>query len=120
MASADQIMEFLCSNKKYFISPDAYTEEQLAQYKVATDLTPEKTLQLVTIRYQMSNNSYKRYVATTIASDVSDETVAEILENQSSLQGVDIAESSLRTYPDAKYFANIIGYIGTTSPETGK
>lgn len=25
---------------------------------------------------------------------------------------MDIAESSLRTYPDAKYFANIIGYIG--------
>ena len=46
VASADQIMEFLCSNKKYFISPDAYTEEQLAQYKVATDLTPEKTQQL--------------------------------------------------------------------------
>ena len=60
----------------------------------------------------MSTNSYKRYVATTIASDVSDETVAEILENQSELQGVDIAQNSLRVYPDAEYFANIIGYIG--------
>ena len=28
------------------------------------------------------------------------------------LQGVDIEQSSLRTYADSKYFANIIGYIG--------
>ena len=112
VASADQVIEFLCSNKKYFISPDAYSEEQLTQYHVPTNLPPEKILQLVTVRYQMGNNSYKRYVATTIASDVCDETVAEILESQSDLQGVDIAESSLRTYPDAEYFANIIGYIG--------
>ena len=47
-----------------------------------------------------------------MASDVSDATVAEILENQSNLQGVDIEQSSLRTYADSKYFANIIGYIG--------
>ena len=51
-------------------------------------------------------------MTTTVASDVSDATVAEILENQSNLQGVDIEQSSLRTYADSKYFANIIGYIG--------
>lgn len=112
VSTADQMMEYLCGNKKYFISPDAYSEDQIKQYHVPTDLTPEQILKLVTVRYQMSTNSYKRYVATTIASDVSDETVAEILENQSELQGVDIAQNSLRVYPDAEYFANIIGYIG--------
>ena len=90
VSTADQMMEYLCGNKKYFISPDAYSEDQIKQYHVPTDLTPEQILKLVTVRYQMSTNSYKRYVATTIASDVSDETVAEILENQSELQGVSI------------------------------
>ena len=112
MATADEMIEYLCGKKKFWISPDLYTEEQIKEYKVPTDLTPELILKLVTIRYAISSNSFKRYVTTTVASDVSDATVAEILENQSNLQGVDIEQSSLRTYADSKYFANIIGYIG--------
>lgn len=112
VATANEMIEYLCGKKKFWISPDLYTEEQIKEYKVPTDLTPEQILKLVTIRYAISSNSFKRYVTTTVASDVSDATVAEILENQSNLQGVDIEQSSLRTYADSKYFANIIGYIG--------
>ena len=112
VATADEMIEYLCGKKKFWISPDLYTEEQIKEYKVPTDLTPEQILKLVTIRYAISSNSFKRYVTTTVASDVSDATVAEILENQSNLQGVDIEQSSLRTYADSKYFANIIGYTG--------
>ena len=112
VATADEMIEYLCGKKKFWISPDLYTEEQIKEYKVPTDLTPEQILKLVTIRYAISSNSFKRYVTTTVASDVSDATVAEILENQSNLQGVDIEQSSLRTYANSKYFANIIGYIG--------
>ena len=112
VATADEMIEYLCGKKKFWIAPDLYTEEQIKEYKVPTDLTPEQILKLVTIRYAISSNSFKRYVTTTVASDVSDATVAEILENQSNLQGVDIEQSSLRTYADSKYFANIIGYIG--------
>ncbi len=112
VATADEMIEYLCGKKKFWISSDLYTEEQIKEYKVPTDLTPEQILKLVTIRYAISSNSFKRYVTTTVASDVSDATVAELLENQSNLQGVDIEQSSLRTYADSKYFANIIGYIG--------
>ena len=112
VATADEMIEYLCGKKKFWISPDLYTEEQIKEYKVPTDLTTEQILKLVTIRYAISSNSFKRYETTTVASDVSDATVAEILENQSNLQGVDIEQSSLRTYADSKYFANIIGYIG--------
>ena len=112
VATADEMIEYLCGKQKFWIAPDLYTEEQIKEYKVPTDLTPEQILKLVTIRYAISSNSFKRYVTTTVASDVSDATVAEILENQSNLQGVDIEQSSLRTYADSKYFANIIGYIG--------
>jgi penicillin-binding protein 2 len=113
VASADTIMDYLCSSKKYYISRDAYSEEDRERLGIPEEeYSPEMKLKLVNVRYAMSSNSYKRYVATTIASEISDETVAEILENQDSLQGVEVAESSLRVYEDAKYFANIIGYIG--------
>ncbi|MBS6395535.1 MAG: hypothetical protein KH452_00075 [Clostridiales bacterium] len=117
-ASAEQMMDYLCSSKKYYISRDAYNEEQKEAYDISEEeLSPEEKLKLVNVRYAMSLNGYKRYVKTEIASDVSDETVAEILENQDSLQGIDIAQSSLRVYEDAEYFASLLGYIGKPSQE---
>ncbi len=117
-ATADQIMEYLCGKERYYISRDAYTEEQRKAYQIPEeDRSPEEKLKIATVRYAMGLNGYRRYVATTVASDVCDETMAEIMENMDSLQGVDIARSSLRVYPDAKYFASIIGYIGKPSQE---
>lgn len=117
-ASAEEIMKYLCGKSRYAISKDAYEPEERERYGISEiERTPEEMLKIVNVRYAMSTNSYKRYVATTIAADVSEGTVAEILENLDSLQGVDIAQSSLRYYPDAKYFASLIGYIGKASQE---
>lgn len=102
-STAGEMMEYLCGEKRYNIPMEEYT--------------PEECLKLVTIRYAMWLNNYQRYVATTIAEDVCDETVAEITENLDSLQGVSIKQSSLRVYNDAEYFASIIGYIGKASQE---
>lgn len=117
-ATADQVMEYLCGKERYYISRDAYTEEQREAWHIPDeDRSLEDKLKIATVRYAMSLNGYKRYVATTVAADVCDETMAEIMENMDSLQGVDIARSSLRVYSDAKYFASLIGYIGKPSQE---
>ena len=76
-----------------------------------------RILKMVNIRYAISLNSFQKYIPTTIASNVSDETVAEIMENSDRLQGVNIAEDSLRRYTDSKYFASLIGYTGKISQE---
>lgn len=117
-ATAAQMMDYLCGDERYYISWDAFTPEQREHYGIEEeDISPQEKLKIVTVRYAIGLNSYKRYVATTIASDVCDETVAEILENMSELQGVDIAQSSLRVYSDPEYFASLIGYIGKPSQE---
>lgn len=118
VATAEEMMDYLCGRKKYCISRDAYEADELEEYDIPEqEYTPQEKLQLVSVRYAMSLNSYKRYVPTTIAEDVSDATVAEIYENLDSLQGVDVAQSSLRVYSDAEYFASLIGYIGKASQE---
>lgn len=116
-ADAQEIMDVLCADKKYGIK-SAYTEKEIETYGLTVSgYTPEEQLKIATIRFAMSSNSYKRYVATTVASNVSEETVASVLENQDSLQGADIEQSSQRVYADSKYFAPIIGYIGKASQE---
>ena len=117
LATADELMAYMCGEKKYDIR-SSYTEEEQQKYGISVaGYTPEEQLQIATIRFGISANNYKRYVATTVATDVSEETVAAVLENQSELQGAEIEESSRRVYPDSEYFAPIIGYIGKASQD---
>ena len=111
-ATPDEIMDFLCANKR--------TTKKGVSYGFGVDreaYSKDRVLQLVTVRYGMHLNSYKKYIPTTISSDVSDETVAEIMENLQDLQGISIGEESLREYPDSKYFASILGYTGKISQD---
>ena len=100
-ATADEIMEYLISDR-FDISKDY---DKAMQYKIAI------------VRYNMSLNTFQRYISTTIASDVSDETVAYIRENQNTLTGVDVEQKSVRRYVDSEYYSHIIGYIGPISTD---
>ena len=77
MATADEMIEYLCGKKSSGSLRTFIQRSRSRNIKVPTDLTPEQILKLVTIRYAISSNSFKRYVTTTVASDVSDATVAE-------------------------------------------
>ena len=100
--SAGEIMHYLCS-ERYGLDDENHD--------------PAYILKMVNMRYAMGLNSYQQYLSTTLASDVSNETAAAIMENQDSLTGVNITEDSLRRYPDGEYFASIIGYTGKISQE---
>ncbi|MDO5410224.1 MAG: penicillin-binding transpeptidase domain-containing protein [Lachnospiraceae bacterium] len=79
------------------------------------ELDKETLLKLCDIRYALSLNSYRKYVPAIIASDVSEETVSDIMEHEYDLDGVSIETESIRTYAGAEYFAHIIGYTGQVS-----
>ena len=102
-ATPDQVVSYLCREKGFALSEDTYAREDL--YRI------------LVIRYAMSENSYQKYIATTIATDVSDETVAYVSENATSLQGMAISEDTVRKYVDSEYFSHIIGYTGKISEE---
>lgn len=81
------------------------------------DVSDEVALQIVGIRYTMRFTAFQKYESTTIASDISDETVADILEHSADLVGVNIQESTIRVYNESIYFAPIIGYTGKVTSE---
>ena len=103
--SAADIIDYLCT-------------DELNCYGINQDkLERTEVLKLVNIRYAIGLNSFQKYIPVTVAEDVSEETVASIMENLDDLPGVDIAEDSLRRYTDSKYFANLLGYTGQISQE---
>lgn len=81
------------------------------------ELSDAVALQILSIRYTMRFTAYQKYETTTIATDISDETVADILEHSADLAGVDIEESTNRVYNESLYFAPIIGYTGKVTTE---
>ena len=67
--SAAQIIDYLCTDKTYGYGID---QDELERSQV---------LKMVNIRYAIGLNSFQKYIPTTVAEDVSDETVAEIMEH---------------------------------------
>ena len=100
-ATADQVMDYLKNNR----------------FAISEEYDAAMTYNIVVVRYAMSENSFQKYIATTIATDVSENTVAYVSENASKLQGVEVVDDTIRKYNDAEYFASIIGYTGKISTE---
>ena len=86
-------------------------------YSALTIYDDEMAAKIAYVRYNLSTNSYKRYISFTVASNVSKETMASILENSDYLIGVSIAEGTVRKYNYGVYLAHILGYTGKVSPE---
>ncbi len=113
-SSAEQLIGYMA--ERYGMG--AYKDDDKEKpFIIDSSYSKEELLKVITVRYQLSLNMFQQFVATTVANDVKEETVAVILENSDVLQGVDIAENTMRKYVDSTYMAQIIGYTGKISSE---
>ena len=74
-------------------------------------------LKVLNIRYAMSLNAYQKFITTTVSTNVSDETISDILEHSDTIKDVNVEEKTIRKYNDAETFAHIIGYTGIASTD---
>lgn len=112
--SATEVVDDLCKN---FGIGDYAVEGDSSSFTPRLGYTPDRALKVLTVRFNMSANSFQKYIDTTVASDVSDKTVADVMENAESLTGVSINESTARKYVDSVYFSQVLGYTGKVSEE---
>lgn len=106
-ATAEEIFEYL----RY---ADSSTSPQFC---ISDEYTIEEALEIMAVRFEIFLGRYEKYVPVTIATDVSEETVAAIKENSADLPGVDIQEETHRIYNDSEYFAQLLGYTGTITED---
>ncbi len=115
-ATPNEVIDYLCGTKQYGIG--GYEDEADRDSFVAgLGYTKQEVLKILTVRYALNANRYQKYIATTVAKNVSKETVAIVMENSDVLDGVSIAEDTIRKYNDSIYFAQILGYTGKISSE---
>lgn len=125
--SAGELFKQLCDRYGVAVAGDDYINDggamaatikllkEQGMNPVADGFSIEHALMIVNLRRYMSANSYNRYISFTIANEVSDETVAAILENSDELTGVTVDEQYIRRYVDSIYVSQILGYTGTVS-----
>ncbi|HAB93440.1 MAG TPA: penicillin-binding protein [Lachnospiraceae bacterium] len=90
------------------------------RYRIEKDMTSSQMcvllLNTVIVRYNLSLNSFQKYVPTVIAREVSDDTVGKIL-SEHDLDGVTATTNYKRVYYDSEYLSDVTGYISQISSE---
>lgn len=115
-STAQEVVDYLCGWNRFRIG--IYSSEDTEDtFTAGQGYSRDEVLKILTIRYDMHNNSYQKFIATTVATDVSEKTVAVVMENSNELEGVSIVEDTIRRYIDSVYFSQIIGYTGKVSQE---
>ncbi len=82
---------------------------------IPEEYTFEQAIKIISIRQEVNLNNYRAYEPVTIAYNVSQEVVSEIVERSSELVGVQISQSSTRVYPRGETAAHIVGYLSKSA-----
>lgn len=117
-SSAEDIVSCFADRFCIYAQDDKeYTEKEKKEYGMPEQFGKEELLDMVGLRYALSLQSYQKYLSVTAAKDVSKETAAAIMENQSELPGVNVREDSIRVYEGGEACASVMGYTGKISTE---
>ena len=118
-ASAQDIMDELMSADRFALvnKDEPYTSAEKSAVGLPDELTLQEALDIVIVRYQLSLVSFQRYMAVTVATNVSEKTVASVEENADTLQGVSVSEDYIRVYDQSEAMSPILGYTGKPSAE---
>lgn len=115
-ATADDIIEYLGGTARYEVGRRTDPDDK-ESFVVGEGYTKKELLDIIAIRCTMSTTGYQKYIPVTIATNVSEETVATVEENKSELEGIEIVDDTIRKYKDGPYYSQIIGYTGKISTE---
>lgn len=117
-STADEIVSYLADKFCVFAQGEKkYTDKEKKDYGLPQQFEKSDLLDILNIRYALSLQAYQKYLSVTVVKDVSDETVAAIMENQYDISGVDIKQDTIRVYEGGEACSSILGYTGTISSE---
>lgn len=115
-STAKDVINYLAS-RSYFAIGNYDESQSTPTFVPGLGYSKEDVLKIINVRYALKANTYQKYISTKIASDISEEAVAELMENSDHLDGVHIAEDTVRRYVDGVFFSSIIGYVGKISSD---
>ena len=92
-------------------------EQGVSDEELPRTYTQQEQRRLAGVLYRMEMKGYNLSTPYTFAEDVSVSTATMIQENSLRTPGVDIEQSTARTYPDGTLAPHILGVVGSLWPE---
>jgi penicillin-binding protein 2 len=77
----------------------------------------DEVKKILSVRYLLSQNTYKAYEPVEIASNISEQTRAQLEESRIFLPGIEIIQKPIREYPNLNFAAHILGYMSKIGTE---
>lgn len=115
-STPQDVIDYFCDRKKFAIGYYENPNDKNT-FIMGGGYTKQDIVRIISVRYALSLTGYQKYRGITIATDVSEKSVAGLLEHSDILPGMSIAQNNIRKYNDPIYFSQIIGYTGMISQE---
>ncbi|MBQ8563567.1 MAG: hypothetical protein IJ443_06735 [Firmicutes bacterium] len=78
-------------------------------------LSDKQLRKVFIVREEIKSLGFNKYQSSTIAREVSEETIAYVEEMGDVLKGVEISSETVRYYPNGRLASHILGYMGSIS-----
>jgi penicillin-binding protein 2 len=88
-----------------------------SMFDISDEYSEKDALKIMAVRYNVYLSRFSQYMKVTIASEISDESIAAIEEAADELVGISISEDTLRVYNNSEAIAHIVGYTGLASED---
>lgn len=103
--------------RKNMINTDWETPEGIftglrEYYAIPVSATDAEALEILGVWQQVQYNAYRSYVPIVLAENVDMTTVSQIELASVELEGVTIAEDTVRVYPKGNLASHVVGYLG--------
>ena len=96
----------------YVVSPEEIYIYLRSKYKIPNEMGYEEARKILSIWQEVQLASWVAYKPVVIAYNVNIQTVAEIETHSVELEGMSVADSTVRIYPRKAVAAHTIGYMG--------
>jgi penicillin-binding protein 2 len=115
-STPQDVIDYFCDRKKFAIGYYENPNDK-STFIMGGGYSKQDIVKIIAVRYALSLTGYQKYRGITIATDVSEKSVAGLLEHSDILPGMSISQNNIRKYNDPIYFSQIIGYTGMISQE---
>ncbi len=86
-------------------------------FDISDEYSEKDALKIMAIRYQIYLSRFSQYKKVTIASEISDKSIAAIEERGDELIGISISKETLRSYNFGESMGQVVGYTGAVSDD---
>ncbi|MCL2564857.1 MAG: penicillin-binding transpeptidase domain-containing protein [Defluviitaleaceae bacterium] len=87
------------------------------RWRIPEELSNREARNIISIRSKMFLVRFQGFQPIELAQNVSLETVTQIMEDPERFRSLDVQKNAMRYYPEGRYLAHIVGYVGRINAE---